>query len=519
MHKSQVLFYIIIAFLGGVFVASFLAVSQTWILIFLILAISLIAVSGYQRTYSKKGLLVGVLALVFIFGVIRFNSFNLANSILNQFVGTEVTLNGYIDEEPDTNGLKSQFIFRVKELVVPDRMFEVNERTLIMTNSFPKHQFGDELSINGSLQIPHNFIPLEVRRPSKGSSADHASEASRTSNGIDYVQYLKNKDIRTVMSFPKIQDNPELALGFGAWLKISLYSKLFKVKELFESSVNHSLPEPYAAYINGILLGSRQNIPQSIKDAFNKTSTTHILAISGYNITIIADALLTVLVLTMRRRRAFWVSVVVILLFTILTGASASVVRAATMGLLLLFANGYGRLYDARNGIALAAGLMVFLNPFVLVFDIGFQLSFLAVLGLIYFYPILDKKFNKLADMAGLKESLLMTVSAQTLVFPLIIYYFHQFSLVSLPANIFVLPFMPLTMLFGFLTGVGGMIFAPLGRAVGLFAWGLGYYQLGMIKWFGSLSFAAISIAINWTMLLVVYSFIVYGIWKLSRAK
>ena len=112
-----------------------------------------------------------------------------------------------------------------------------------------------------------------------------------------------------------------------------------------------------------------------------------------------------------------------------------------------------------------------------------------------------------------------MTISAQTLVFPLIIYYFNQFSLVSLPANILVLPFMPFTMLFGFLTGVGGLVFAPLGRAVGLFAWGLGFYQLEVIKWFGSLSFSAISISIKWFTLLGIYCIIVYGIWKLNMAK
>lgn len=112
-----------------------------------------------------------------------------------------------------------------------------------------------------------------------------------------------------------------------------------------------------------------------------------------------------------------------------------------------------------------------------------------------------------------------MTIAAQTLVFPLIIYYFHQFSLVSLPANILVLPLMPVTMLFGFLTGVGGIIFAPLGRAVGLFAWGLGFCQLELIKWFGSLSFSVVNISIKWFTLLVIYCLIVYGIWKLNRNK
>lgn len=502
MHKSQVLFYLIIAFLVGVFVASFLAISQAWILFFLIIAISLIAISGYHRSYSGRGLLAGVLTLVFIFGITRFNSFNFSNSILNQFAdvevggkGMRVTLNGYIDEEPDINGIKSQLVFQVKELVTEDKILETNERTLISTDAFPKRSFGDKISVSGSLQTPQNF------------------------KDFDYVQYLKNKDIRTIMSFPKINSKQDLVLSLNSRFKIALYQKLFKVKQLFENAINHSLPEPYSSYVNGILLGSRQDIPQSIKDAFNKTGTSHILAISGYNITIIAEALLMILVLAMRRRRAFLVSVIVILLFTILTGASASVVRASIMGLLLLFANGYGRLYDARNGISLAAGLMVFFNPFVLVFDIGFQLSFLAVLGLIYAYPLLESKIKKVPEIWVLKENLLMTVAAQILVFPLVIYYFHQFSVVSLPANILVLPFMPLIMFFGFITGIGGMIFVPLGRAIGLFAWGLGAYQLEVIKWFSSLPFAAINISIHWITMFVFYGIIVYGVWKTNKNK
>ena len=127
MHKSQVLFYLLLAFLCGVFVASFLVVSQTWILVFLIFAIGLIAISGYQRTYLKKGLFVGVLFLIFIFGIIRFNSFNFSNSILDQFADIEVggrgmlvTLVGYVDEEPDVMCDKSQLIFRVKEIIVSE---------------------------------------------------------------------------------------------------------------------------------------------------------------------------------------------------------------------------------------------------------------------------------------------------------------------------------------------------------------------------------------------------------------
>jgi len=507
MHKSQILFYGLLAFIGGVFVASFFLVPQAWILVCLILAISLIAISGYsprtksapsgggQRNYlvrgQKIGLFAGVLFLVFIFGIIRFNSFNFSNSILNQFAdievggkGMAVQLRGYIDEEQDVSGDKSQIIFRVRELIVPSKKIAVDERTLIYTNSFPKYKFGDEISVVGALKTPQNFVGPVRSKTSlfEESSADHASEAGRTSNGIDYVTYLKRQNIRTTVSFPKINKEEDLRLGFFEKVRVGLYKKIFGLKNKFESAINKSVSEPSASFLNGILLGSRQNIPEEMKEAFNKTGTTHILAISGYNIMIISWALLAGLVYFFRRRKAFWISVVIIILFTILTGASASVVRASLMGLLLLFANGYGRLYDAKNSIILAGSVMVYINPFALVFDIGFQLSFLAVLGLLYIYPFLDNKFRKIPELWKLKELTLMTISAQLAVAPLLIYYFHQFSFWSLPTNILILPLIPFAMFAGFVSGLGGMIFLPLGQIFGWFAWAITTYQIDIIK-------------------------------------
>ena len=476
MHKSQVLFYILMAFICGVFVASFLPISQTLILVFLIVAIGSIAIFGYQKTFSKRGLFIGALSLVFIFGIVRFNSFNFANSVLNQFADVEVggrglpvTLLGYIDEEPNINGDKAQIVFWAKKLIISDRTLIVNERTLIYTNTFPKYKFGDELSINGVLKTPQNFV-----------------------EDFDYVIFLKKQNIRTTMSFPRITqlavDNRLRKSVIHSSLfyetKMGLYKKIFRLKNEFESVINKSITEPNASFVNGILLGSRQNIPEEMKEAFNKTGTTHILAISGYNIMIISWVVLAGLVYFFKKRTAFWISVVTIILFTILTGASSSVVRASIMGLLLLFANGYGRLYDAKNSIIFAGAAMIYINPFTLVFDIGFQLSFLAVMGLLYIYPFLDNKFRKIPELWKLKELTLMTISAQIAVAPLLIYYFRQISIWSLPANILILPLVPFAMLAGFLSGIGGMIFLPLGKTIGFVAWAITTYQIKIIDFF-----------------------------------
>lgn len=473
LHRSQIFFWLLAGFLLGIFVASFFNVGQTFIYIGLIMALGLIAIFGYQKSFNRVGLLVGFLLVVFVFGIVRFNSANFNHNQLDLFTdlqagqkNIEVTVNGYIDDEPVNNGNNQKIILRAKEIIAGDKKVLVNDRILITTSNFPKFNYGDAISVKGALQKPQNF------------------------GEFDYITYLKKENIRITMFYPTVRGEElktgreKLDLGFREELKINLYKKIFLLKNKFESAVNKSVSEPNASFINGILLGSRQNIPDSLKEAFNKTGTTHILAISGYNIMIIVWAVLAGLIWFFRRRTAFWISVVVIILFVILTGASASVVRAAIMGLLVSFAGGYGRLYDTKNSIILAGAVMVWVNPFVLVFDVGFQLSFVAVLGLIYIFPRVNEKLRKIPKLGNVKELFLMTLSAQVAVSPLLIYYFGNFSLISLPTNVMILPFIPAAMLLGFASGLTGMILPIVGDVVGWFAWAVTTYQIEIVKIF-----------------------------------
>ena len=198
-----------------------------------------------------------------------------------------------------------------------------------------------------------------------------------------------------------------------------------------------------------------------------------------------------------------------IIIFTILTGASASVVRAAIMGILLSFANGYGRLYDQKISISLAALIMILLNPFVLTFDIGFQFSFLSVLGIAYMYPVLRGKLGKIKGPETIKETLFMTLSAQIFVLPLAVYYFHNFSLVSLPVNILILPFVPLAMMLGFTAGIFSIIWPLLGKIVGLLAWALTSYQIWVVRYFASLRYSNLSVDLGLWAIVFVYAIII----------
>ena len=443
-HKSQVFFYLLSAFIGGVLLASLFNFSQTLIWVTLVVVVGVVMLAGE----NKLALLVVAMIVFLIVGAVRFNQFDLSKNSLEKLVGQKVVLTGYIDSEPETKESIQRFVLKTGK-----------ERVLVTASSYPKREFGDFIEVQGKLELPQNF-----------------------SEDFDYITYLKKDGIKLILFFPEIETAGKTQLDFSENIKLNIYRKIFAVKEKFEKAINLSIPEPNASFINGILLGSRQNIPDDLKEAFNKTGTTHVLAISGYNIMIISEAILLGLIWFFRRRVAFWISVAVIILFVILTGASASVVRAALMGLLLSFANGYGRLYDQKNSIILAGAAMVWINPFVLVFDIGFQLSFAAVLGLIYLYTQIYSKLYKLPKFGNLKEITLMTLSAQIAVAPLLIYYFGNFSLISLPTNVLILPFIPIAMLTGFLVGLVGIVSPLAGQIIGYVAWAISTYQIEVVN-------------------------------------
>jgi competence protein ComEC len=430
-----------------------------------------------------------------------------------------VALYGYVVGEPVMKSDKQEFAFFAKEMDALSRRVKVNERLLVVTRAYPSYEYGQRLKVYGEIKFPQNFEDFDPVRgrtanPVRNLVSNGAGSAATTvlgrpaSNGIDYKSYLAKDNIFTVSYYPEISLT-NLNLSSYEKFKIKFFQAIFRVKNVFKESISRSVAEPKAAFISGILLGSRTDIPADIKENFNRTSTTHILAISGYNIAIIATIISWFFLFFFRRPIAFWFSVVGIAVFVILTGAQASVVRAAIMGGLVLLAYREGRLSNPRNALVLAGALMVFINPRILRFDIGFQLSFAATIGLIYAAPLIEKYFEKLPNFFNFRETFVMTLSAQLFVLPLLIYYFKNLSLVSLPTNIIILPLIPYTMALGAVSGVAGLILPFLGRLVGHFAWLLASFELGVIQLFAKPRWAAMNIHFNWLALIIAYALII----------
>lgn len=266
-------------------------------------------------------------------------------------------------------------------------------------------------------------------------------------------------------------------------------SRLFRLKENLISNLNAVLPSQEAALMSGILLGERGEFTQEFKEELNRSGTTHIVALSGYNISIIGITLATILAYFMKRRWAFYVALIAIPLFVIMTGAESSVVRAGIMGIIVLLAQKQSRLYSFRNAVTLTAFAMLLFNPKLLIFDLGFQLSFAALLGIVYFYPKLENKFQikeKGEGIFGWRKNLWQTFSAQAAVAPILLAKMGYFSVTGLIANVLILEFIPLTMLFGFLTAVLGFVSYELSLITGWLANAVLSYEILVIKFFGA---------------------------------
>lgn len=343
-----------------------------------------------------------------------------------------------------SRGLESQRI--TVSLAQPNR-----GKVQLTALRYPAYAYGDEIELSGVVRAP------------EGPSA----------------KYLLSRGIRGAARFPEIT---RIAEGKGSRVRGALFNFKERVLEIFRAA----LPREEAAFLSGIVLGETAEFTREFREKLQTTGTSHVVALSGYNITIIASSLIAALRTVFRRRLTFAIVVAAIVLFVMMTGAEASAVRAAAMGLLLLLADQVGRAYSIRNAIAIAAFLMVLVNPAILLWDLGFELSFAAILGLVYVRPALTRLF-RVPDAPGFlkwRENLWTTIAAQLAVLPILLTRFGEFSAISILPNLLVLLAVPITMGLGFVIAGLGFISLFLAQALGAIATLLLRYALWVIDVF-----------------------------------
>ena len=275
----------------------------------------------------------------------------------------------------------------------------------------------------------------------------------------------------------EVQASGSLRQGYGAYQGNMSFAEITVlahnpsiievIRQRFTAGMQTALPEPLAPFSMGLLVGQRATLPQNIKDDLTRVGLTHIIAVSGYNLTIILHASKRLLG-KQSKRIATFLSLGLIVSFLLLTGASASIVRAAIVSVLSIAASYYGREFKPLNLICLAAAITAWLNPVYLWSDLSWYLSFLAFFGVMVVSPLAQKRWQGGWHQTLLGGVALESICASVMSEPFILHIFGQMSLVSLPANMLVVTLVPLAMLLGVIAGLAGMFISSL---AGWFAW------------------------------------------------
>ena len=477
--KSKIFLYCCLSFVFGIAIASFLPLQylQFDLWFFSIsLGFLIISILFWQ---NKKIRLIFLLGLFLVFGLWRY-SINIPKNTSDKiwfYNGQTVTLEGVVVDEPDIRQRNVKLEVKSKKVEGKD----VNGKLLITTNLYPEYNYGDKLEINCNLQTPKQF------------------------QGFAYDRYLARFDIYSVCYYPQIK-----LIESGQGNKI--YHKIFSFKDRVRNIIIKGINEPEAGLARAIIIGDKKAINDDLRSLFSKAGISHIVAISGMHIGIISVLIMSFLLgIGLNRKKAFYVSIIFLIFYIILIGAPASAMRAGLMGFLVLWALNLGRLNKLTNSIVLAGAILLVINPKLLRDDIGFQLSFLAVLGIAYFYPLLDVFSQKIkkSKLKGIRDILFITISAQIFTLPIIIYNFSVFSIIAPISNLFVLWCLPF-LIFLLLSGIGlSLIMPSLSVIIFLPAWILLKYIIFISKLLTSIPYSYIEIDYIWFGWFVIYYFII----------
>ncbi len=425
---------------------------------------------------SKKPLIlyIAIFLLAVSLGSFRFSQATFHEFTYDHYINQTITVSGIVVDEPDERESHQRLLIRTD-----------TEKILVTTDLFPRFSYGDKVAVSGRVMKPENF-------------------ETKTGRAFNYISYLSKDDIYYQISFANVILEGK---GYGNGVKTFLFS----TKKLFLESISKIIPDPQSALLGGLVVGAKQSLGSELQEQFRKTGIIHIVVLSGYNVTIVAEFIMRIFSF-LPLLYGMSLGVVSIILFALMTGASATIVRASVMAILVVLARATGKTHEITRMLLLAALVMLIHNPKILLHDPSFQLSFLATVGLIHVSPHIEKYFSFISEKFQLRQFATATVSTQIFVLPLLLYMTGELSLVALPVNLLILVVIPLTMLFGFVAGTVGLLSQLVALPFAFVAYSLLTYELWIVELFSSFAFASIqtpSIGILGVLLIyVVYAMV-----------
>lgn len=467
MVISQKAFWFFLFFIIGVGLASFEIGLFKVVLGTAFLFLIIIFLATYKK--QPQAVVIGFLLCSIIIGSVYYNFYYTQTFNVEKITyGVPIDINGTVVSSPRLSEKSQGFILKTSE----------DWKIYVRTDKFKKIEYGFGIYFKGEIK------PLEQNE-----------------------LYLKKDKVLGSVFFPE-------NISVSSDQSFSFWRALYEIRDYFAGVYQKILPINEASLMTGILLGQESaQFGSDFKQAMKNSGTTHLVALSGYNITILVSSLFMFLSFLIKRKSAFWVVIIGTILFVLMTGAQSSVVRAAIMGLLAVSAGRLSRIYSFSQAAVVAGFFMVVLNPFIIRYDAGFSLSFLSLFGITYISPLIQNLTHFYKPFwQGVFQLICETIGAQLAVLPLLAGLFGTVSLIGVLSNIFLLPLVPITMAIGFIVGVVGIITLPVAKLFSLIIFIPLKIEVIIIKLFGSLNAFPVNMG-AWVM--VVY----YGIlaWILKK--
>jgi competence protein ComEC len=443
----------IICYLGGAMIAPFFEINPIWWLIIgVVLCVSSFLL--FRRKYFW--------AVIFGLGIIFLSVFQFQNRLIfyenanQQYAGKNIKFVASVADLPAQVEHGQKLLLEIKTANGQAQ----KGRLIIYVKNYPEVKFADTLEFKAKTKL----YKEKENRLVKDRVIGEAS----------------------VVKFEKI--------GRETGLKYRIKGILFGIRTRLNEALEQTLPQKEASLASGLILGEKSFISPEFKRALQDSGTSHIIALSGYNITIILS-LFIIFQMRLSRRLNLILPLAFIIFFVIMTGASASIVRAGIMGFMPVLAKYLGRSSNSFMAILFSAFIMAVANPFIVLYDIGFQLSFAALCGMIYIGPMIARAFSSWPQ--SLNFILSETLGAQIVTLPLLLFYFGRVSIVAPISNLIILSLVPLGMLVSFLIGVFGVFLPFLTMVVAIPGYVLLHLFYVLISFFGSLPFASKQLEIS----------------------
>lgn len=501
------LFWLSLAFLAGIVLARQVTLPVLFWFglsgLFLVVGILFYAFAGrlaFLKISPSTLFLLSVSLVFFFLGAVRYqaslpkiDAFHIAWYNDREY---DVLVTGTLAEPPDYRDTYTNL--RIEAEAIDTGSGDLPVEGLLLVRVYPNetYQYGERIRMRGQLLTPPE------------------------NEDFSYRDYLAGQGIHAYISKTEVTHLPGNA---GKPVKRMLYA----LKDKALANIYLIFPDPEASLLAGILLGVDTGLHKDLQQAFKDTGTAHIIAISGFNIAIIAGLFFTMFSRAFGQARGCLFAILGIAFYTFLVGADAAVVRAAIMGSLSLVARQFGRRNDGLNALLVSAVVMTLANPHT-PWDVGFQLSFFATLGLILYaepFQAWAVRFitrytapgNAQKIAAPLSEYILLTLAAQLTTLPIMAWHFKRISLVSLVANPFILPVQPPVMILGGIAVILSLVWLPLGGIAAFGAWPFVAYTIRLVETFDRLPHGVIVLG-DFSFWLVVLFYLALLTWTFARS-